>query len=134
MSVGEVIFVAALVGIPLWLVIRAWSRYSSMKGSEIGDRLQMQAGLTLASLSTCMWIGVLALMILEDSNAEVRSIARNISPGAIGLINLLVCSAALVCSQAGRRSAPHSARLRFAIALSSGCLMLGWVILAANPH
>lgn len=134
MRFSELIFFVALFGIPLWLLLRAWSRYFALDRSLGSAWLRMQTGLILVSVSTIMWIAVFALMILEDYNSEAKSIARNVSPGPLELINLLFCAGALVCSGFWRRSDPQSARLRGAIAVSSACLMLIWLILAANPH
>jgi hypothetical protein len=130
----ELIFVAAFLGIPLWLVARAWVRYLGLGPLAAEEVLQMRAGLALVSVTTILWFAVLALITLEDYSAGAKSIARNLSPGAVGLVNLALCAGGLVCSFLGRRSARESVRLRNAIALCSGCLMFLWLFIAANPH
>jgi len=134
MTFGGLAFIAFLFGVPLWLVWRAWRRYLAVNRASAADLFQMRMGLTLISLSTCMWCAVLVLMILEDHSAEAKSLARNVSPAMLGLFNLLFCTGALVCAGRGLRFAQQTGALRRAIGASSGCLMLAWMALLANPH
>lgn len=134
MKFGELAFVAFLFGVPLWLLLRAWRRYLAISHGAVEDLFQMRTGLTLITLSTAMWFAVLVLMLLEDHSAEAKSLAINVSPGMLGLINLLFCAAGLVCSAWGLRSVRQTRPLRRAMAASSGCLMLMWFFLLANPH
>jgi len=134
MTFGELAFVAFLFGVPLWLALRAWRRYLALNRDSVEDLIQMSMGLTLISLSTCMWCAVLVVMILEDHSAEAKSLAKNLSPAMLGLINLLFCAGGLVCAGWGLRFARQTGALRRAIGASSGCLMLIWLGLLANPH
>jgi len=134
MNFGELVFVALLLGIPLWLVLRGWRRYLAVSHDAVEDLFQMTTGLTLITLSTAMWFAVVVLMILEDYSAEAKSLAVNLSPGKIGLINLLFCAGGLVCSAWRLRPARQTRPLRRTMAASSGCLMLMWFLLLANPH
>jgi len=134
MTLGELIFVAALFAVPAWLLIRGWGRYLALPAISRPESLRMQAGLAFISLTTIMWFAALALMMLEDRNAAAKSFAVNVPAGAVELLNLILCIAGLICSAIGSKSQPQSARLRKAIALSSGFLMLPWLFLAANPH
>ena len=79
----------------------------------------MEMGLALITLSTGMWFAVLVLMLLEDHSAEAKSLAINLSPGILGLINLLFCAGGLVCSGRGLRVARQTGPLRRAIGLSA---------------
>jgi len=132
MRFGELAFIA--VGVPIWLVARAWRRYFSLGQVEFGDSTQMTVALWLTSLSTVMWIFVFAVMLLEDHSGGARSLATNLSPALFGFINLLLCVGAVVCSRSSRKPDQKSLSLRTAIALSSGCLMLIWLFLLANPR
>jgi len=134
MKFGELAFVAFLFGVPLWLLLRAWRTYLAVSRTAVEGLFQMRIGLTLITLSTAMWFAVLVLMLLEDHSAEAKSLAINLSPGMLGLINLLFCAAGLVCSGRGLRFARQTGPLRRAIGLSSGCLMVIWLFLLANPH
>jgi len=69
MNFGELVFVALLLGIPLWLVLRGWRRYLAVSHDAVEDLFQMTTGLTLITLSTAMWFAVVVLMILEDYSA-----------------------------------------------------------------
>ena len=134
MSSGELIFVAALFGIPAWLLLRAWGRYLVLPPVSRSESLQMLAGLALISLTTVMWFAALTLMMLEDRNAGAKSLAVKVPAGDLELLNLILCAGGLLCSAMRSKSHPESARVRRAIALSSGCLLLPWLFLAANPH
>jgi len=94
----------------------------------------MRIGLALTSLTTFMWVTVVTVMMLADYSAGAKSIAQNLSPGRLGLVNICLCFGALVCSMVGLRRANETVRLRGAIGVSSICLLLMWLFLAANPH
>jgi hypothetical protein len=82
MKFGGLALVAFLFGVPLWLVLTAWRRYPAVNRSVLEDLFQMRTGLTLISLTTCMWFAVLILMILEDHSADAKSLATKLSPDA----------------------------------------------------
>ena len=134
MRFGEFGFFALLVGVPVWLVSRAWRRYISLDHVALGDSLQMRLALSFISVSAGMWIVVFSLMLLEDFSNGARSVATNLSPTIFGFVNLLLCGGAVVCSRFSRKPAQKSLPLRRAIGQSSGCLMLVWLFLLANPH
>ena len=73
-------------------------------------------------------------MLMEDHSVEAKSLAIRIPPGALSLLNLFFCIGGLICAAKGSKSQPASASLRRAIALTSGLLVLPWLVLAANPH
>ena len=134
MKFGELIFVALLFGVPLLLVLRAWRTYLAVNRTALEDLFQMRIGLTLITLSTGMWTAALVLMLLEDHSAGAKSLAIDLSPAMLGLINLLLSAIGLVCSARGLRSVRQTGPLRRAMGASSGCLMLMWFFLLANPH
>lgn len=134
MKFGELTLVAFLFGAPLWLLLRAWRTYLAINRTALENLFQMKIGLTLITLSTAMWFAVLILMLFEGHSAEAKQLAINLSPGILGLINLLFCAGGLVCSGRGLRFARQTGPVRRAVALSSGCLMLIWLFLLANPH
>lgn len=134
MTFGVLAFVGLLFGVPLWLILKAWRAYLAVTRTTVEDLLQMRMGLTLITLSTGMWFAALLFMFLEDHSAEAKSLAVSLSPAMLGLINLLLSAIALVCSARGLRSVRQTGPLRRAIGTSSGCLMLLWFFLLANPH
>lgn len=134
MKFGELAFVALLFGVPLWLVLRAWRTYLAVDRTALEDLFQMRIGLTLITLSTGMWFAALGLMLLEDHSAEAKSLAINLSTAMLGLINLLLSAIGLFCSARGLKVVRQTGPLRRAMGASSGCLMLIWFFLLANPH
>ena len=116
MRFGEFSFFALLVGVPVWLVSRAWRRYISIDHVALGDSLQMRLALSFISVSTGMWIVVLSLMLLEDFSSGAKSVATNLSPTIFGFINLLLCVGAVVCSRFSKRPAQKNLPFRRAIA------------------
>lgn len=134
MKFGGLAFVVLLLGVPLWLTLKAWRRYSTVTRTALEDLFQMRMGLTMITLSTGMWFAALVLMFLSDHIAEAKSLAINLSPAVLGLINLLLCAIGLVCSARGLRSVRETGPLRRALGASSGCLLLMWFFLLANPH
>lgn len=134
MKFGELVFVALLCGIPLWLVLTTWRRYFAVDRASVDHLSQMRAGLTLVSISTSIWFAVFALMLLEDHSVEAKSLATKLSPAMLGGINVLFCVGGLVCSGRGLRSAQRTGPIRRGMGASSGFLMLIWLFLLANPH
>jgi len=134
MTNGEFVFVLALFGVPLWLAATAWFRYLSMERVSVGASPLIRTGLTLISITTMMWLALLALMILEDRSNNAKSLAKNLSPAIVAWINLLFCAGALICARLDRRSAQSTAILRRNIALSSVLLMLIWLFVLSDPH
>ena len=134
MKFSDLVLVTAVLVVPVWLAILMWLRYIRLGDSSAGDLSQMRIGLLLVSATTIMWIAVFALMSLEDRSAAAKQVARNISPGLVGLVNLSLCIGGLVCSRFGRRTARETVALRSAMGLCSGWLMVLWLFITANPH
>ena len=134
MRVIVAIFAALLLGTPLWLVPRAWRSYHRLGVSSSGELLRMRAGLALISVSAASWIAVFSLTVLEDYSVAARSLAQNLSPVVLGLINILLCVAAFGCSEAWRSSAHENGAVRRAIGIGSAALTLVWLFILANPH
>jgi hypothetical protein len=76
---------------------------------------------------------VFTLMILEDHSEEAKLMAQNLSPSKVGLINLLLCAGAFVCSGFVPKSAKTTS-LRMAMRICAGVLALIWLALLAKPH
>jgi hypothetical protein len=121
-------------------------RYPAVAGGEgpatllrarrrrVVGRSQMQVGLALTTATTAMWLAVFAIMALQGRIALAYSLARELSPGIVGLVNLCLCAGGLVCSRLRRSAAQQTVALRKAIAASSGVLMLIWMLLTLNAH
>ena len=134
MSFLAVIFAVALFGAPVWLISRAWSMYLSLDRPSVAHLGQIQAGLASISLSTAFWLAVFLTMILEDHSAQARSIGQHLSPFVVGVSNLVLCLGGVACAGFGWATAGETARLRKAMVVSSGCLILIWLFILINPH
>jgi hypothetical protein len=133
-SLGMLVFEVAPIVIPLGLVLWTWRRYLALDPASAEDLFQMRLGVGLVSISISMWLAVWLLMALGDISEAAKSIRENLSPGMLGLINLLLAMTGFACSRLGRKSTQETVPLRRAIAVSSGCVGLLWLLLASNPH
>ena len=140
-KIDGIIIAAALSGVPVWLVLRAWGRYSTLEPVPVQELRQMRIGLTLLSVSLCMWLGLfltfLASVIFPHKSKILMApdwVTSQVSLPAIGMINLLICVGGIVCSRFGRKSAERSLLLRKAIGLGCGWMLVPWLLIVSNPH
>jgi len=140
-KIDGIIIAAALLGVPAWLVLRAWRKYSVLEPVPIGELRQMRVGLTLLSSTVCMWFALFFVFlggVIFSGNSKIivmlEPMVSRVSLPGIGLINLVICVGGIVCSRFGRRSAEESLPVRKAIGLASGCMLLPWLIMMSNPH
>jgi hypothetical protein len=89
---GEWEFGIAGFGVPLWLAGRALLRYLKLGRAAVPDRLQMQVGLAATIATTVMWLGSFAMIVFQDQNRFIYSLARQVNPGDDELINLCLCA------------------------------------------
>ena len=140
-KIDGIIIVAALLGVPAWLVLRAWRRYSALEPVPARELLQMRIGLILLSITLCMWFTLFLIFLCSavfPGNSKIvvmlDPIVSQVSLPGIGLINLLICVGGIVCSRFRRKSAEGSLPLRKAIGLASGCMLVPWLLMMSNPH
>jgi hypothetical protein len=134
MGIGESIVVVVLFGLPVWLAWRVWRRYLALDPASSGPVVQTRIGLVLVSVSTCIWVGAFAIMTLQDYSGVAKSAARHLSPGMLGLSNIVACVVGLLCVVLGRKANHGDSALRHAITISSGCLILIWLFVAMSVH
>jgi hypothetical protein len=130
--VGAWIFVAVVCGIPMLLTASACSRYFTLSRSVRADLGAIRLGMWLIVISTASWLFVFALMTLQDRSTQIRVLARAVAPGPIGLVNLLVCAGAIICSHL--RGTEQAAAVKRAVTAAGVFLMLIWLFVLANPH
>jgi hypothetical protein len=94
----------------------------------------MQIGLAATIATTVMWLGVFAMIALQDHNRFIYSLARQVNPGDVELIDIGLCALGLACSVLRRHKGEQTGALRKAIAVSCGLLAVAWLALALNPH
>jgi hypothetical protein len=127
------IWIGVLCGIPLLLTAIACTRYVSDRRA-LGLKLAViRTGVLFVIVSTASWLFVFALMVLQDRSTQVKVVARAVSPGPIGLVNLLLCVGAIICARFkyGGRQASSARR---ALTAAGGFLSIIWLFLLANPH
>jgi hypothetical protein len=130
---GGLLF-AIVLGVPVGLAGWAWWRYFRVSGVTPAQRAQMFAGMLLITAATAMWLGVLALMGLQDRSSSIKAIALKTSPAGLAVINLGICLVAIVLSSIGRKSAQQTVPLRRVMIASGSILLLFWLSIALNPH
>lgn len=131
---GTALFIVVSWGVPLWLVVRCWSRYAEISDFRGAERGQMLAGLILVSASTAMWIFVVALSGLQDESSLIKSVAVNVSPSPIGVLNLMLCIVAIVIAQTGKRADRQSSHLRRLLTICSGLFIPFWAVVTLAVH
>jgi hypothetical protein len=131
--IAAVLFAVLILGVPVWLVARAWRTYLRLDVNCRAKLVRMRIGLALISVSAATWIVMFALIALAHYSVAVRFVLQNVPPMVPGLINILLCVAAFGCSEAWRNSADENRALKRAIGVSSGALILVWLFLLANP-
>jgi hypothetical protein len=130
---NDILFVAFLLGIPVWLVARAWRSYFGLDVNSGGKSFRMRAALVLLSVSLLAWIAIIILMTLEDYSIGL-TLAQNLSPMVEGFFNILLCIGAFGCSGVWRTSGGGDKKLKRAIAVASGVLIMMWLLIFLNPH
>ena len=129
---GETIVVAISVGLPLWLAVRCWKLLLAHAAFLGSGRYQLLLGTSLITVSTAIWMYVLALMFFQDSHAWAKAMAIQSSPWKTGVSNFMLCVLAMLCSFLGRSDFAEVARVRKAIRASSGLLMLIWLVVLGS--
>lgn len=89
-------------------------------------------GLVIVSVSVAIWVVMFALMILGDYIIGARSLLQHLPPMPVELVDIFLCLGAFGCSGIWRNSAQENTRLKRAIGVSSGVLMLVWLILLVS--
>ncbi len=129
----DLILFTMLGGIPVWLVVTAWSRYAGIGQHLPSGLLRVRLGLTFVSVATGIWLAVFAVMVLQDRSPQVQTIGKSLSPAVVGLANLGLCALAIFSTLASGSDHDLTAIKRRVLG-SSGLLALISLFLLANPH
>ncbi len=130
----DLILFVILIGIPVWLVATAWSRYAGIGQHRRSGLLGVRLGLTFISGATGIWLAVFALMVLQDRIVQVQILARRLSPGSVGLANLGLCVIAIFFTQLASGSDHDVTAIKRRVLASGSFLALISLFLLANPH
>lgn len=141
MTVGEMVFVLILWGVPLCLVLRATRRYLQLCSGSSRDPKEVRFAIALLWLTLLLWIAVGALMFVGEGiplppavlNAALHVRSR-MSVGFLFLLNLPIVLGALLLSAWKRRSFPDTLAVKKSISTASLVFLGGWLLLAMNPH
>jgi hypothetical protein len=120
--------------VPLGLAMRAWRVYYKLDRTSVKDLLLTRPGLALISVATAMWVAIWMLIVLTDYSSRARSVAEDISPLPLSLLNFCLSMGAIVCTLIGRNKDLETADLRRAITASGVCLALFWLLLPIFLH
>ena len=131
-NLAELVFVAALVCIPLWPILAAWRRFLAADRNSSGESFQMRAGLAILAVVTTLWFAVFALMVVAGGSREVTVITGSMSPAMLGFINVLLCAGGLVYSGIDGESDHRTVTFRKAIGIGSACFMAIWLVVLSN--
>ena len=93
----------------------------------------LRTGVLFVIVSTVSWLFVFALMVLQDRSTQVKVVARSVSPGPVGLVNLLLCVGAIICARF-KYGGQEASSARRALTAAGGFLSIIWLFLLANPH
>jgi hypothetical protein len=130
---NEILFVAFLLGMPVWPVARAWRSYLGLDVNSGGKSFRMRTALVLLSVSLLAWIATIILITLEEYSIGLN-LAQNLSPMADSFYNILLCIGAFGCSGVWRTSGDGNKKLKRAIGVASGVLIMMWLLIFLNPH
>ncbi len=132
-TAGEYIFVGGLFVLPVLLVLRTWRRYAAAE-QPISDPLQAKTGIALVSISVVIWIGTISLMIAANHVHRPNTFLGNLSLPAVAFVGVLLSVGGILSSRLRRNAAVNSLRVRKAIGLASGIMLLFWLFILSNPH
>ncbi len=134
MTLGELLFVAALWGVPLGLLWISWRRYSALHSTTNMNMPLARTALVLVSLSSGVWLFVYALVQIDDYSKMARSILNlGPTPGTLAVINLLVCAVALILSLLMPKTVQGTVPLQRSLIFATGYMVLVWMF-ALTAH
>src|SRR5579864_5293659 len=129
MPLWEFLFVGVIWGVPLWLLFRAWRRYSKLASAEGTSRSTARGALALLSASAGFWLVFYFLVLLEDYTKTVMPIVNHLPAlSSLVLINFPICLGSLLLSQSISKTAQGAILFRKAVAQASGYMMLVWLL------
>jgi hypothetical protein len=134
MTLGELLFVAAIWGVPLGLLWISWHRYGAVQAARGTNRSLALASLALLSLSSGIWLLLYVLVLIDDYSKLARSILNLVPPtGALAVTNLLVCLASFILSLLMPKTVRGTIPLQRALIFATGYMALVWVF-ALTAH
>jgi hypothetical protein len=131
---GELLFIAALWGVPLSLLWISWHRYGVVHAAAGTNRSFAGASLILLSVSSGIWLLFYGLVLISDYYKAVNSIVSlGPKPATLAVANIVVCAVSFVLSLFMPKSVQGTVRLQRAITFATGYMLLVWMF-ALTAH
>jgi hypothetical protein len=132
-TAGEYIFLGGLFVLPVLLVLRTWRRYVAAE-QPISGPLQAKTGIAFVSISVVIWIGTINLMIAANHVHRPNTFLDSLPVPAVAFVGVLLSVGGILSSRLRRNAAGNSLRVRKAMGLASGIMLVFWRFILSNPH
>jgi hypothetical protein len=132
MTFWELIFVAAIWGVPPLLLWWAWSRYGAVHAATNTNRSFVVGSLALLSLSSGMWVLLYALVLFDGYGKIAKSI-QDLGSVTLAVVNIVVCFGSFVLSLFIPKI-QEAIPLRRAVAVANAYLTLVWLFALSAAH
>lgn len=141
MTVGEIVLLFFLWGVPLGLVLRASGRYLQLRSSSSRDPREVRFAIALLWLTLFFWIAAGSLVMVSEQTPlpvallnTALLLRSKLNVGVLFLLNAPIIVGALVLSALNRRSFPETLAVKKSVSIASFVLLAEWFLLAMNPH
>ena len=134
MEAWELLFVAALWGVPFSLLWMSWYRYRTVHAAAGTNRSFAGASLALLFLTSGIWLLLFGLAIISDYFKAANSIVSpGLSPSTLAAPNIMVCGVSFILSLFIPKSVQGTVPFQRAIAIATGYMLLVWMF-ALTAH
>lgn len=134
MDLGELLFIAALWGVPLSLSWISWHRYGTVHAAAGTNRSLASASLALLFLSSGIWLLFYGLVIISEYYKAANSILSLVpKPAALAVGNIVVCFFSFILSLLMPKTVDGTIPFQRAITFATGYMVLVWMF-ALTAH
>lgn len=134
MRLAELLFVAALLGVPSGLLWISWHRYGVVSVATGSSKSLAWVSFALLSLTSTLWLLFYAVVLISEYNKGVYSIVRlGPRPATLAVPNILVCAASFMLSLFVPKTVQGAVPFRTAITFATGYMVLVWMF-ALTAH
>jgi hypothetical protein len=134
MEVGELLFVAALWGVPFTLLWMSWYRYRTVHAAAGTNRSLAGASLALLFLTSGIWLLLFGLAIISDYfKAANAVVSPGFRPSTLAVPNIVVCAVSFILSLLTPNTVQGTIQFQRAITFATGYMVLVWMF-ALTAH
>ena len=127
-GVGDLLFVAALWGVPLSLLWLSWHRYGAVHAAAGTNSSFAGASMALLFLSSGIWIVFYAFVLIGEYYKAVNSVlSLGPKPATLAVANIVVCFVSFVLSLFMPKTVHGTVPFQRAITLATGYMLLVWM-------